>query len=75
MKRRLLDGWNSLLRLLRFLFWYGLAIAALLYLLPAAGLLLEQHYEALSSTVKFFSVLGLFAVIGAWQILSIRDRR
>ena len=75
MKRILLDGWNSLLRLLRFLFWYGLAVAALLYLLPSAGLLLEQHYEALSSTVKFFSVLGLFAVIGAWQILSIRDRR
>jgi uncharacterized membrane protein len=75
MKKTLLDGWKSLLRLLRFVFWYGFAVAVLLYLLPAAGLLLEQHYEALSSTVKFFSVLGLFAVIGAWQILSIRDRR
>jgi 4-hydroxybenzoate polyprenyltransferase len=54
MKKTLLDGWKSLLRLLRFVFWYGFAVAVLLYLLPAAGLLLEQHYEALSSTVKFF---------------------
>jgi 4-hydroxybenzoate polyprenyltransferase len=62
MKKTLLDGWKSLLRLLRFVFWYGFAVAVLLYLLP-------------SSTVKFFAVLGLFALIGAWQVLSIRDRR
>jgi 4-hydroxybenzoate polyprenyltransferase len=75
MKRQLLDSWKSLLQLLRFLFWYGIAVAALLFVLPAAGVLVEQHYEALSSTLKFFSVLGMFAVIGAWQVLGMRDRR
>jgi hypothetical protein len=75
MKKRLLDSWNSLLQLLRFLFWYGIVVAALLFVLPAAGVLVEQHYDALSSTLKFFSVLGIFAVVCAWQVLGMRNRR
>ena len=74
MKKRLLDSWNSLLQLLRFLFWYGIAVAALVFVLPAAGVLVEQHYDALSSTLKFFSVLGIFAVVCAWQVLGMRNR-
>lgn len=75
MKKRMLESWKSLLQLLRFLFWYGVVVATLLVVLPAAGSLVEQHYDALSSTLKFFSVLGIFAVICAWQVLAIRDRR
>jgi hypothetical protein len=37
MKKTLLDGWKSLLRLLRFVFWYGFAVAVLLYLLPCSS--------------------------------------
>jgi len=75
MKRTLADAWKSLMRLLRFLAWYGVAVAALLYLLPAAGLVLEQHYDTLNSTVKFFSILGILAVIGVWQAAGMRNRR
>ena len=75
MKKRILDSWNSLLQLLRFLFWYGIVVAALLFVLPAAGVLVERHYDALSSTLKFFSVLGIFAVVFAWQVLGMRNRR
>jgi hypothetical protein len=28
----------------------------------------------LSSSAKFFAVIGIFLVAGAWQIASIRDR-
>lgn len=75
MKRTLADAWKGLMRLLRFLAWYGVAVAALLYLLPAAGRVLEQHYDTLNSTVKFFSILGILAVIGVWQALGMRNRR
>jgi hypothetical protein len=73
--RRLLNSWKSVLQLLRFLFWYGIVVATLLFVLPAAGVLFEQSYDALSSTLKFFSVLGIFAVVCAWQVLAMRDRR
>jgi hypothetical protein len=35
----------------------------------------ESQYEALSNAAKFISILGFFSVIGAWQIISMRDRR
>lgn len=66
---------DSLRRLFRFLLWYGAALCILLFILPAAGLLLERHYEALSSTAKLVSVLGVVGVIAAWQILRARKRR
>ena len=69
MKRVLLDSWKSFLRLARFLFWYALAIGVLLYVMPSLGLIVEHGYDALSSTVKFYSVLGVFAVIGAWHVI------
>lgn len=65
---------DSLIKLLRFLAWYGIAIATLFYLLPVAGLMLEMQYDALSSTAKFFSVIGVFVVLAIWQVLSWRDR-
>jgi hypothetical protein len=71
MKRTLLDSWKSLLR---FLTWYGLAVAVILYLLPWAGQWVEQHYDALSSTARIISVAGFFIVVGAWQALQVRRR-
>jgi len=64
----------SLLKLLRFLAWYGIAVVTLFYLLPVAGLVVEVQYDALSSTARFFSVIGFFMVFAIWQTISLRDR-
>ena len=61
------DGWSTLFRLARFLFWYGTAVTALVYLLPLAGAQAELHYDALDSTTKILVLGGFFAAIGAWQ--------
>ena len=74
MKRALKNGWNSFIKLFRFLAWYGIAVAAVLYLLPWAGMIMEEQYDALSGTVKFITIIGFFLVVGAWQMLSQRDR-
>ena len=74
MRHSLIESWKSVLRLLRFLFWYGVAVAAIIYLLPMAAALVEDRYEAMSSALRFFSVLGFLAVVGAWQIISWRVR-
>ncbi len=74
MKQSMIAGWNSFLKLFRFLAWYGVAVVTIFYLLPISGLMLEAQYEALSGTVRFFAVLGFFLVVGAWQVLSMRDR-
>lgn len=65
---------HSVGRLFRFLLWYGAIVALLFYLLPIAGVFLEGQYEAMSGLAKFVSVLGLFTVFAAWQVLSQRDR-
>jgi len=65
---------RSLSKLLKFLSWYGLAVATLLYLLPLAAQFLESGYEALSSTARFFAVIGVFAVVATWHALATRDR-
>ena len=66
MKHTILDSWKSLLR---FLTWYGLAVAAILFLLPWIGHWVEQHYEAMSSTARLISVSGFFIAVGAWQVI------
>jgi hypothetical protein len=71
MKYTILDSWKSLLR---FLTWYGLAVAAILFLLPWIGHWVEQHYEAMSSTARFISVSGFFIAVGAWQVIQMRGR-
>lgn len=75
MKRAFINGWRSFLKLLRFLVWYAIAVAALFLVLPMAGLFVEDQYETMSSSAKFFSVVGFFIAIVAWQVISIRDRR
>lgn len=74
MKLELKNAWHSLVKLFRFLFWYAAAVAVLFYLAPIAGLFLQGQYEAMSGVAKFAAVLGFFVVVGAWQILSQRDR-
>jgi positive regulator of sigma E activity len=74
MKHSLSNGWNSFLKLFRFLAWYGIAVITIFYLLPIVGLLVEVQYDLLSNSAKFFAVIGLFLVIGAWQIMSMSDR-
>jgi hypothetical protein len=65
---------NGLLKLLKFLAWYGIAVVTLFYLLPVAGLMIEVQYEALNSSAKFFAVIGFFMVLAIWQVISLRDR-
>jgi len=74
MKYAIRDAFNSLMRLVRFVVWYVAAIAVLFYLLPILGLFLEERFDMLSNSVKFFSVIGFFAVVAAWQLADRRDR-
>lgn len=68
------DGWNSFLRLVRFVTAYTLVVVTLLYLLPMAAAHIEQKYDALSRSARFLSVLGFFVIIGAWYVIGQRDR-
>ena len=74
MKKTLVESWNGMMKLVRFLTWYGAAVAAIFYLLPITGRFLEVQYEALNSSTRFFSVIGFFAVVGTWHVLNTRDR-
>ena len=74
MKYAVKDALDSLFRLFRFIVWYGVALAAVFYLLPILAIFLEGRFDALSSSVKFFSVIGLFAIVAAWQIGDRWDR-
>lgn len=65
---------NNLLKLLRFLVWYGIAVTAFFYVLPIVGLLIEVQYDMLTSSAKFFAIIGFLLVIAVWQVISLRDR-
>jgi hypothetical protein len=68
------QAWRGFLRLGRFLAWYGIGVALLMYGLPRFALLAQQHYESLSAGVRFFAVIGFFAVVAAWHIAGQRER-
>jgi hypothetical protein len=68
MKHAIKDAWYSLVRLFRFIAWYAIVVTLVFYLLPIVGLFLEEQYDAMSSSVKFFSVIGFFVVVAIWQI-------
>ena len=74
MKNSLIDTWKNFLSLLRFLLWYVIAVAAVIYILPIVGLFLEDRYDAMASSVKLFSILGFFTVIALWQFLTWKNR-
>jgi len=69
MKSSFVDGWKNVLKLFRFLFWYGIAVAGMFYLLPLAGALLESRYDQMSGTAKLFSIVGFLGVVGSWYAL------
>jgi hypothetical protein len=80
MNGSLIEGWRSLLKLVKFLFWYAFAMVALIYALPWLGRELERFYDAMSSTSRLFSIAAFFIVIIAWQVIGWRayanqDRR
>lgn len=74
MKKGIVDAWKNFLKLFRFLAWYVIALAAVLYFLPIVGLFLEGRYDAMSGSVKLFSIIGFFAVIALWQLVHLRSR-
>ena len=74
MKNGLIDAWKNFLSLLRFLVWYLIALAAVIYFLPIAGLFLEDRYDAMTYSVKLYSILGFFTVIALWQFLTWKNR-
>jgi len=71
MTRTRTDSLKSVLRLLRFLFWYTVVVGAAVYLLPWAGRILENAYDALSGSSRVLVVGGFFAVVAAWQLRSL----
>jgi hypothetical protein len=74
MKNGIIDAWKSFLKLLRFLVWYVIAVAAVIYVLPIVGLFLEDRYDAMTNSVKLFFIFGFFTVIAIWQLLTWRSR-
>ena len=74
MKNAILNAWINFLKLLRLVSWYTIGIAAVFYLLPKLGFFIEGKYDALTSSVKFFSVIGIFAIIAIWHLTALKDR-
>jgi len=66
------DSSERVTQLLRFLFWYTAIAAAAVYLLPRAGEWIQSGYEALSTEVRAFSVMGFFFAAVAWQLAGAR---
>ncbi|MGD2129655.1 MAG: hypothetical protein PVJ33_13405 [Lysobacterales bacterium] len=64
----------NILRLVRFLAWYGAIVLCLFVFLPEAGSYLEGKYDSLAASARFAGVLGFFVVIAVSQVISARDR-
>lgn len=67
-------AWYSFLKLFKFLFWYGVAVAAMFLLLPVAGSFLQDQYEALNGTARMVAVAGFFLAVASWHLVSKRKR-
>lgn len=74
MKIARVDAWIDFLKLLRFAVWYTIGIAVLFYLLPMLGVFVAGKYDALASSVKFFSLIGFIALIALWHLTIVKDR-
>ena len=74
MKYEFKHAWYSLLRLFKFLFWYGAAVAVMFLLLPVAGAFLQEQYEALSGTARMAAVAGFFLVVAVWHLAGRREQ-
>jgi cytochrome c biogenesis protein CcdA len=74
MKRTRNEGWESVARLVRFVFWYALGLATIFYLLPLAGRLFEAYYDAMSSLAKLLTLGGFLALVALCHGRSQRDQ-
>ena len=74
MKNRIAEVGKQSFKLINFLAWYLVALAAVFYVLPLIGLFLEGRFDVLAPSVKFFSILGFFMVVAVWQIAARKER-
>jgi hypothetical protein len=74
MTKTRIDNLKSVLRLVRFLAWYSVIVAAAIYLLPWVGQWIQGVYDSMSIGTRAFSVLGILAVAAAGQLVSLRGR-
>jgi predicted ferric reductase len=68
------SSWTALRNLVRFLLVYGLALAALFWLLPAAALFLQGLYDGLDAVARIALIASLVVVAVAWQANVFRFR-
>ena len=74
MKFAIVEAIRSAFALCRFLFWYAVAVAGVLYVLPQAAIYLQEQYDALNSVARLLALVGLFLVVAIWQIRDIYSR-
>lgn len=74
MKFELEHAFHSFLKLFKFLFWYGAVVAAVFMVLPLAGSILQEQYEALSGTARMAAVAGFFLVVAGWYLVGQKKR-
>ena len=67
-----IENRNSLIRLLRFLFWYAMAVVTALFILPRAALLIESYYETMGSVLRLAIVVGFVTAVAAWHLIRTR---
>lgn len=75
MTKAQIDSLKSVLRPLRFLFWYAVVVVALVYLLPFAGEWVQGEYEAMSVGARASSVAVFLVGAAVWQLAGIFVRR
>lgn len=74
MKYTVIEALRSIYTLLRFVFWYALGIAFLLYVLPHAAVFLQTEYESLNAAVRMSILVATAVLIVAGLINAIRQR-
>jgi type III secretory pathway component EscS len=74
MKYPIVEAFRSAFKLVRFLFWYAVAVAGVLYVLPMAAIHLQEQYDALNSVARLLALVGMLLVIAIWQIRDFYSR-
>ena len=68
------SAFTSLRSLVRFFMVYGLAVIALIWVLPAAALFVQDVYEGLGAVTRLALIAVLVAAVGGWQLNQHRGR-
>jgi hypothetical protein len=66
MKYSVIETSRSLLRLIRFLFWYALGVAAVFKVLPTVAVYLQGQYDALIPVARYSLLAALTVLTVAW---------